>query len=98
MPNLVTIHQLALEISINSLDAGYFIMLLLLSADFLQNLLFHKILTGTLSVYQIAWIQIRPDVLGANCLQSLSAKDLMSSILTLSHYAPLIMFKTGHNL
>ena len=34
-------------------------MLLLPSADFFQNLLFQKILSGTLSECQMVWIQIR---------------------------------------
>ena len=38
-------------------------MHLLPSADFLQNYFFQKNLSGTLSGYQPAWIQIRTDVL-----------------------------------
>ena len=38
-------------------------MLLLLSADFFQNYLSQKILSGTLSECQIVWIQSRMDLL-----------------------------------
>ena len=38
-------------------------MLFLSSADFFQNQLFRKILSGIPSECQIAWIQIRPNVL-----------------------------------
>ena len=38
-------------------------MFLLSSADFFQNLLFQKILSGTLWEYQTIWIQIRADIL-----------------------------------
>ena len=37
-------------------------MLLLSSADFFQNQLFQKILSGTLSECQTVWIQIRTDI------------------------------------
>ena len=46
----------------NSLHAGYFFMIFLPS-DFLQNLLFLKILSGILSVTQIVWVQIRTNIL-----------------------------------
>ena len=46
----------------NSLHAGYFFMLLLSSADFLQNQPFQKILSGPLSECHTVWIQIRTDV------------------------------------
>ena len=38
-------------------------MIFLLSADFIQNQLFKKILPGIPSDCQTDWIQIRPDVL-----------------------------------
>ena len=38
-------------------------MLLLSSADFFQNKLFQKIISGTLSECQRVWIQIRTDIL-----------------------------------
>ena len=42
---------------------GIFFMIFCLSSDFLQNLLFQKILSGIPSVCQIAWVQIRTDFL-----------------------------------
>ena len=52
-------------------------MLLLLSADFFQNLLFQEIISGITSVRQTVWIQIRSDFVGLdlypNVLQRLSA-------------------------
>ena len=38
-------------------------MLLLSSADFFQNELFSKNLSGTLAVSQMVWIQIRADIM-----------------------------------
>ena len=37
------------------------------SADFFQNKLFQKIISGTLSECQTFWIQIRPDVIQTVC-------------------------------
>ena len=48
---------------ITSLHAGKLSMLLLPSADFFQNYLFKKIISGTLSEWQTVWIQIRTDIL-----------------------------------
>ena len=48
---------------INSLHAVKFCMLFLSSADFFQNQLFRKILSGIPSEYQTVWIQIRPNML-----------------------------------
>ena len=42
---------------------GNFFMLLLSSADFFQNQLFQKILSGALIECQTVWIQIRTDIL-----------------------------------
>ena len=52
----------------------------LLSADFFQNQLFRKIISGIASESQTVWIQIRPDFfvgpyLHPNCLQRLPADD-----------------------
>ena len=45
-----------------ALHLGKFFMLFLSSADFFQNQLFRKILSGILSKCQTDWTQIRPDV------------------------------------
>ena len=45
------------------MPSGKLFMLFLSSADFFQNQLFRKILSGIPSECQIAWIQIRPNVL-----------------------------------
>ena len=48
------------------------------SADFFQNQLIGKLLSGIPSECQTVWIQIRPDLgpdLGPYCLQKLSANE-----------------------
>ena len=54
-------------------------MISLSSADYFQNQLSPKILSGIPSECQTVWIQIRPDSvgpdLGPNCLQGFSADD-----------------------
>ena len=42
---------------------SWVILLAFLSADFFQNHLFRKIISGIQSEYQTVWIQIRPDIL-----------------------------------
>ena len=49
--------------------------LFLSSADFFQNQLLQKIISGIRPECQKVWIQIKPDVLGPNCLQKLSADE-----------------------
>ena len=49
--------------SFNSLSPGDFFILFLTSADFFQDQLFQKILSGIQSECQTDWIQIRPDLL-----------------------------------
>ena len=61
-----------------SLHVGKFLMLLLSSADFYQNFLFQKILSGTLSNCQIVWIQIRTK-LGQNCLLRLYTDNIAAN-------------------
>ena len=45
----------------STLHVGYFFMRLWTSADFYQNKLSQKVLSGTLSECQTVWIQIRTD-------------------------------------
>ena len=50
------------------------------SAEFFQDQIFRKVLSGKPSECQIDWIQTRPDIFvgpdqGPNCLQKLSADD-----------------------
>ena len=47
----------------NPLPTEIFCMLFLSSADFFQNQLFQKILSGISSACQTVWIQVRPDIL-----------------------------------
>ena len=51
------------EILLNSLHAVSFLMLSFWSADFFQNLLFQKIISGIPSACQTVWIQIRTNIL-----------------------------------
>ena len=61
--NICTVHpEPSLFAHIISLHAGSFFMLLLSSADLFQNYFFQKILSGTQLVYQMAWTQIRTDI------------------------------------
>ena len=64
-------------ISFNSLCLLGNFSCFLSSADFFQNQLFLKILSGIQSECQTVWIKIRPDILdlGPNCLQRLPADD-----------------------
>ena len=50
------------------------LIVILLSSDF-QNHLFPNNLSGTLSEFQTVWIQVRTDVLGANCLKRIFGKN-----------------------
>ena len=52
-----------LAFRINSLPHGKTLRSFLSSADFFQNQLFRKILSGIPSECQAVWIQIRPDIL-----------------------------------
>ena len=58
---------------LNSLPPGKFFHAFLSSADFFQNQVFRKIISGIPSECQTDWIQIRPDILsGLICVQSVS--------------------------
>ena len=60
---------------LNSLHAGYFFMLFLLSADFFKMNFFNKFFQENYySVKQFDRLSVVPD-LGSNCLQRLSADD-----------------------
>ena len=69
------------KLSFNSLHAGLLFMMLLSFADFFQNQLFQKLLSGKLSDCQSVWIQIRTDFLSVliwvqTVLEMLSADDI----------------------
>ena len=69
------------KLSFNSLHAGLLFMILLSFADFFQNQLFQKLLSGKLSDCQSVWIQIRTDFLSVliwvqTVLEMLSADDI----------------------
>ena len=55
----------------------------LLSADFIQNQLFRKILSGIPSEYHSDWIQIRPKVLSILFAKDINRRCLIGNELTL---------------
>ena len=55
--------QVCLTLKINSLAPWEIFRAFLLSADFFQNQLFQKILSGIPSECQAVWFQIRPNIL-----------------------------------
>ena len=68
------------SLSILTLPTGLF-NAFLLSADFFQNQLFWKILSGILSECQTVWIQIRPDILSGLIWVQTVCKDYQQRAL-----------------
>ena len=73
-------------------------MLFLSSADFFQNQLFRKILSGTPSECQTVWIQIRPDVLSGLIWVQTVCKGFQQTTLVGNELMIVIYFFSLHTL